>query len=533
MVHRWIYPLLFLVACTQPTEFTRDNPNDPTGTSFELPSFGGLTVQRADRTLFLTWNTPFDRYTIHIERSVNGGPFVLRDTLSSERVFWSDTSVALPDSAIYQYRVFGRYQNRSSDTLTSYRITSDINPVQITGLVSRSGFISIHPWVQPAREPSVSGDLQTFYIDTDSTMLSVRYPDGSTVSMGRQTELTFRFTTEERRREYVFTQYSRGRPVSEWVSPVFDVYYRIFPRSQNQFSELFPADFPSVQLGNAQWFLQKAGTTSIRLFDPIARTQSATLTGITEPIVSVIGLGSNRIIYSTTSGAVYSHSISDNTRSLLPLPGSATTLGAYHDSGELVYLQVVPGSPSTATLNRFNVISQTLVTSFPVPTTSVHRIIDRPDRNELWLFDRGLMRLNRSTGAIIQDVDDTERIKLLLVKDGTAYATFHNQVPYVKRYDLETGVVTTSSMPAAHSELLYLTDGNHIVFRAGNQIKLFRLSENRIVGASVVYQDHSPNVFMPVEAALPNRFHYIYGVSSHLLLHFSWDDFINSFTPIP
>jgi len=533
MVIRWILPTLLLVACTQPTEYVRDNPNDPTGTNFELPSVSGLTFKRVDRHIRLDWSTSFDRYTIHIERSVNGGTFALRDTLRSIDTTWIDTSVAMPDSNIYQYRVFGRYQDRSTDTLTSLRITSHLNKRPISELERWRNYISIHPWWPIEREPTIVGGLQTFYMHTDSTMLSVRYPDGSTTHRGRQEAGTFPYVPEYLSRVFVLTQYSRGRAVDEWISPIFDVYYAINPTFDNSFSGRFLPDFPSVYLGSTQLFLQSTGPTSVRLYDPVARTQSAALTGITESIASVVGVGSEQILYSTQSGSVFIHTTSDNSRISVNVPGPASTIGSYSETGELVYLRRHDSEPNTGSIDRFNVTTQTLVASFPVSSTSVYRILDRPERNEIWIFDSGLQRINRTTGALIQEFDDTERIKHLIFQNGAAFASFRNQAPYVKRYDLENGQVTTSPMPVPHADLLYLSDGDHIVFRSPNQVKVYRISQARIVAVSPVYPDHQQNVFIPLDSSPQNAFHYVFELSPHLHVQFRWSNFFNSFNPIP
>lgn len=532
MVIRWILPTLLMVACTQPTEYVRDNPNDPTGTNFELPSVSGLTSTRVDRQIRLDWSTSFDRYTIHIERSVNGGAFALRDTLRSTDTTWVDTSVAMPDSNIYQYRVFGRYQDRSTDTITSFRITSEINPRPISGLEKRFDFIAIHSWPFVVKSPSITGDLQIFYLNTDSTTLSVRYPDGSTIQRGLQEGPTFTAATEDHSRVFVLTQYSRGQAVVEWDSPTYNVFFRVTPTFESRLSGPFLPGLPSVYLGATQLFLQSAGEGSIRLYNPLARTHSTPLAGLDESIVSAIGVGADQLLYSTESGDVFSHSTSDNNRVQLPIPGPATTIGAYHENGELVYVRRHP-EPGVASIDRFNVTTQTLVASFPVSSTSFHRILDRPERNEIWIFDRGLQRINRTTGELIQNFDDTERIKYMLIQHGAVYATFRNLVPYVKRYDLETGDVLTSTMPVPHDDLIYLSDGDHVALLSQHQVKVYRLSESRIMVISPVYSNLQQKTFLPLDAGPANSYQFLFAQSFVSHVQYRWANFYNSFNPIP
>ncbi len=527
---------MLLVACTQPTEYVRDNPNDPTGTSFVLPSVSGLTSTRVERQIRLDWSTSFDRYTIHIERSVNGGAFALRDTLRSTDTTWVDTSVAMPDSNMYQYRVFGRYLDQSSDTITSYRITSEISPRPITHMDREfgSGPIRIHGWQHPVRQPFLSGDLLTHYMATDSTTLTVRYSDGSTIQRGLLEVPYFHIPTEETSRDFVLIQYSRGRVVSQWVSPTLELVYSIVPGFGNPISSPLLAGMPSVFLSSEfvdsqSFFLQSAGATSIRLYDARYRSSSTLLTGITEPIVSAIGSSTNRLVFSNESGAVFSLFPAFNILTQLSVPGPATTLGAHYASGELVYVRRHVGDPNTASIDRFNVTTQTLLASFPVSSNSFQRILDRPERNEIWIFDRGLRRINRTTGALIQDFDDSELVKYLMFQNGAAFATFRNQAPYVKRYDLATGQITTSTVPVPNDDLLYLADGAHIVILSQNKIALYRLSESRILAEVPYLVNHSDAFFLPVDTSDPDELHVVYkqGELSHL--SYRWF-FSNRFT---
>jgi hypothetical protein len=215
-------------------------------------------------------------------------------------------------------------------------------------------------------------------------------------------------------------------------------------------------------------------------------------------------------VFSNTAGAVFSLLPTLNILTQLSAPGPATTLAAHYASGELVYVRRNESNPSTASIDRFNVNTQPLLASFPVSSTSFQRLLDRPELNEIWIFDRGLRRINRTTGALIQDFDDSELIKSVMFQNGAAFATFRNQAPYVKRYDLATGQITTSTIPVPHDDLVYLADGAHVVLLSQNKILLYRLRDSRLLTELPYLSDHSDAVFLPVDTSGPAEFHVLY-----------------------
>lgn len=518
MVHRWIFPLLFLVACTQPTEYARDNPKDPTGAAFVMPNITGLATSRVGRQIRLAWATPFDRYTIRIERSKNGGPFELRDTLQSSITSWTDTQVAMPDSAIYQYRVFGMYLDRSSDTLTSYRITSDLNLHRISSLwMNGTEEGVLEPWWPIARNVILSGDLQTYYFYVDSLTLTTRYPDGSSINHGPISQSRFAISKEETDRIFEIRQFSQGRMVSLWSSRRLNYELTLWGVDGVGVYGYFLPDFAYIQVGSNQLFPLRYGRNEIDFFDARNRSFSLGISGIGEPVVSMVTDGTQRVVYSTQSGAVFSHSLTNNSRIALNAPGPATKIAAYYGSGELVYLQAPINQPTLARLNRFNVNTQTLIGSFPVQSTTMYRIIDRPDLNEIWIFDRGLQRINRTTGAELQPFDDANKIKYLLLKDGKAFVTFRGSASYVKQYDLETGDYVRHTITVPFSDMIYLSDGDHVAYRNSERIYIYRLSNHRIIGSHIGTTLRNQDYFLPENSSQYRSFFYVSSESPHYL----------------
>ncbi len=217
-------PILLIIAasCSAPTEFPRDNPVDPTGDAFEIPDLGGLTSTRVDRHIKLTWTESFDRHRIFIERSLDGGPFVLADSLESGVKTWADTTVAFPDSIVYQYRVFGRYLDNHTDTLMSYRITSHIHIAPIQSATVSGDQLILSTWATPSLTTDIVNDLQTFYFNRDSTAVSVEYEDGSRQFLQRIGQASFKYLKDIIPLRYVITQHSGGKVISEWTTPVLE-----------------------------------------------------------------------------------------------------------------------------------------------------------------------------------------------------------------------------------------------------------------------------------------------------------------------
>ncbi len=221
---RALLPLCLLIGCSAPTEFPRDNPVDPTGDAFEIPDLGGLTSTRVDRHIKLTWTESFDRHRIFIERSLDGGPFVLADSLDSGVKTWTDTTVSFPDSIVYQYRVFGRYLDNHTDTLMSYRITSHIHIAPIQNATVSGDQLILSTWTVPSLTTDIVNDLQSFYFNRDSTAVFVEFEDGTQQYRQRLTQPRFNYLKEKISLRYVVKQYFNGRIVSEWTSPFLEMY---------------------------------------------------------------------------------------------------------------------------------------------------------------------------------------------------------------------------------------------------------------------------------------------------------------------
>lgn len=535
MVLRWILPLLLLGACSQPTEFARDNPIDPTGASFELPGITGLAATRVGRHIRLAWTTPFNRYTIRIERSKNGGAFELRDTLQSNITSWTDTHVALPDSAIYRYRVFGTYLDRSSDTLMSHRITSTINQYTINKeFLDGQTTVRFTPFTVPSTNVVVSGDLQTFHVVIDSVTVSALYENGTTRYLRRLTQATFPNPRDTLAVQFLVRQHVRGRVIQHWTSRTLRSSAYL---DANLHETLMGRLTPEVARINASGgsqavILNHPNSQTTTTYNPTLSTLVFMSRELTDPVRSTVSVTTGRFIYSTQSGLVRSLVVSQGSGTHMDVPGPATILGAYYESGELVYVRSRTGQDTPATLERFNVFTQTPLLSVPIETASPTQVVDRPDLNEIWVFHRGLMRVNRTTGQVLQHFDSDATIRHVLIGNGRAHASFIANTPFVKTYDMATGAVTVYPIPFNYDEALFMTDANHIAYHSERLIRVFRLSRNGVVAENNDQWQEPPVGYLPLNSTSFNRIFYGYQDRSVIqLLELTPEPFYYRFHP--
>lgn len=505
--------LMFAVSCSAPTEYARDNPKDPAGEDFEFPNFEGLTSTRVDRHIRLAWNTPFTLYTIYIEKSLNGGPFTITDSIKTGDNAWIDDSVTLPDSIIYQYRVYGRYLNHYSDTLTSYRITSAVNMHSITQeFLDGRPTVRFSPWSAPATTVVLTGDLQTFHLNVDSVSVSLLFEDGSRRYLRRLTQSTFPNPLETQAVKFVVTQYIRGRDIQVWTSRSLDSGHDVSHSLIESIGGHFAAGFPYFySSGSTQTFISNFLSSNLTaLYVPHSPVVSFMERDLDDPMVSTANVTSNRIVYSTQSGKVRSRILTMAQGTHMNVPGPATNVGAYYETGEIVYVRAQSDQPTLASIDRFNVFTQTLISSFPIESTTPKQVLDRPELNEIWVFHRGLMRLNRTTGAVLKDFESDEPINSIVIRNGKAYASFQNNAPYVAIYDLETGTASILQIPFTYNDSMFLTDGIHIVFRQASIIRVFNLTLNKVIATSESFGPMVPVGFLPVHESTLNDFIFVF-----------------------
>jgi hypothetical protein len=461
--------LMFAVSCSAPTEFPRDNPVDPTGDAFDIPDLGGLTSTRVDRHIKLTWTESFDRHRIFIERSLDEGPFVLADSLESGVKTWTDTTVAFPDSIVYQYRVFGRYLDIHTDTLLSYRITSDLNITSITSAYVRRDIIILQPMTISGQTVLIADSTQTFFLARDSIAVFVEYPNLSQRHLSRIPDASFVYPKESEPVRFVIRQYSKGREIFEWKTGALTsrlAFGENFDRLVGGTFLRYPFHY-IAPTGKATFLYRKSDihtadgyTTCVYTFDVTPCSTSFRYHGL---VYTIIPATPGHIAYNTSNNEARLQSLTEFESTRLNVPDRPMTLGAYYETGELVYIRHKGAIENPLSVDRYNAITQTPISSFTIPDHLVVKLVDFPDKNEIWVFSRGLMRLNRTTGAVIQDFDSDTDIFRILIKEGKGYATFAMGTPFVKIYDMETGAVETLPIPEPYSEIFFLTDGRHVL----------------------------------------------------------------------
>ncbi len=505
--------LCLLVGCTPtPTEYPRDNPVDPTGDAFDIPDLGGLTSTRVDRHIKLTWTESFDRHRIIIERSLDGGPFVLADSLESGVKTWADTTVAFPDSIVYQYRVFGRYLDNHTDTLMSYRITSLIHIAPIQNATVSGDQLILSTWTVPSLTTDIVTDLQTFYFNRDSTAVFVEYEDGSRQYVQRISQPSFKYPVESEPMRLVITQHSRGRVISEWKTDLLHPGVSFGTFSIKSYTG---------QLGNNTPLYVSPSGKSMFLYDrsnpnSSNETITCTYTHLEEDdcpiyfrsyggIRSVVDGPPGQIIFLASLNAVLRQPLHQYEGSHLHPPGLTLALGSYNESGELFYLGRSGGFPIQYSLNRYNVVTQTLVSSLPVPALSPTKLLDRPEKNEIWIFEDGLMRMDRATGDVLQEFDSDEQIFQLIFRNGKGYATFFNRKPYVKIYDMGDGRVETIAVPIPYEQILFLPDGRHVLLLSSGTLMAYDLLDDRLI-AKMAYSINFQTGFLPDPDSTLERF---------------------------
>lgn len=129
MDSRILWCLVWMAACTGPAEFDRANPADPQSTTYQVAQPGQLTVYPYVQHPRLAGVIPYILPEIIVERQMNGGPWVAIDTVAATETPWVDESVTLYAPLSLRYRIRAEKSGQVSETVTSWEVVVQPNPV--------------------------------------------------------------------------------------------------------------------------------------------------------------------------------------------------------------------------------------------------------------------------------------------------------------------------------------------------------------------------------------------------------------------
>ncbi len=113
--------ILFLaVACTQPSDFNRDNPDDPKSSTYVVAEPNWIAVYPFGKNPRVTWGIASILPEITIERMIGDGPWAELATVPASDSLYVDDSVTLYAPLTYRYRLHAHKAGQRSDTLTSW-----------------------------------------------------------------------------------------------------------------------------------------------------------------------------------------------------------------------------------------------------------------------------------------------------------------------------------------------------------------------------------------------------------------------------
>lgn len=112
--------LILVMSCTQPADFSRDNPADPQSSTYVIAEPEWITVYPYGTNPRVSWGIGSILPQITIERQIGTEPWTEVATVPASDSPYLDTSVRLYAPITYRYRLHAHNAGQRSDTLTSW-----------------------------------------------------------------------------------------------------------------------------------------------------------------------------------------------------------------------------------------------------------------------------------------------------------------------------------------------------------------------------------------------------------------------------
>ncbi len=114
--------LLMLAGCSVPSDFNRDNPDDPKSSAYVVANPGWIQLYPFGKHPRVTWGIASILPDITIERKIGEGPWVDVATVSASDSLYVDVDITIYAPQTYRYRLHAHHMGQKSDTLTSWPI---------------------------------------------------------------------------------------------------------------------------------------------------------------------------------------------------------------------------------------------------------------------------------------------------------------------------------------------------------------------------------------------------------------------------